>query len=122
MQITGVRGKGQVDPLQGQGIHADGCQALSIMVVSRHNVTGADNHLYADKAGTRPVADATLDPGDILHLRDDRLYHSVDAITQQNAEEPFERFIIIINSRFVDPFQNRVLRRHFPDAVLNEAS
>ncbi|MDT8896198.1 2OG-Fe dioxygenase family protein [Halomonas sp. I1] len=121
MQITGVRGEGQVDPLQGQGIHADGCKALSIMVVSRHNVTGADNHLYVDKAGTRPVADATLDPGDILHLRDDRLYHSVDAITQQDTEEPFERFIIIINSRFVDPFQNHILRRHFPDAVLNEA-
>ncbi|MDR5858314.1 2OG-Fe dioxygenase family protein [Halomonas eurihalina] len=121
MQITGVRGEDRIDPLQGQGIHADGCKALSIMVVSRRNVTGAGNHLYVDKAGTQPVAEVTLDPGGILHLRDDRLYHSVDAITQQDADQPFERFIIIINSRFVDPFQNRILRRHFPDAVLNEA-
>ncbi|GHE19813.1 2OG-Fe dioxygenase family protein [Halomonas urumqiensis] len=120
MQITGVRGNGQVDPLQGQGIHADGCKALSIMVVNRENVTGAENHLYADKAGTQPLTDNTLAPGDILHLRDDRLYHSVDGISQQDPQAPFERFIIIINSRFVDEFQNRMLRRHFPDAVLNE--
>lgn len=120
MQITGVRGEGQVDPLQGQGIHADGCKALSILVMNRENVTGAENHLYADKAGTRPLTDVTLAPGDILHLRDDRLFHSVDGIRQLEPSSPFERFIIIINSRFVDPFQNRILRRHFPDAVLNE--
>ncbi|GED21893.1 2OG-Fe dioxygenase family protein [Halomonas halmophila] len=120
MQITGVRGEGKIDPLQGQGIHADGCKALSIMVVSRQNLVGADNHLYTDKAGTELVANATLAPGDILHLRDDRLYHSVDAITQQAPHQAFERFIIIINSRFVDPYQNRILRRHFPDAILNE--
>ncbi|MCI0511080.1 hypothetical protein C8E00_10956 [Chromohalobacter marismortui] len=120
MQITGVRGEGMIDPLQGQGIHADGCKALSILVVSRRNVAGGDNHLYADKAGTFPVADATLAPGDILHLRDDRLFHSVDGIHQEDVGAPFERFIIIINSRFVDEFQNRILRRHFPEAVLNE--
>lgn len=120
MQITGVRGEGRIDPLQGQGIHADGCKALSILVVSRHNVGGGDNHLYADKAGACPVADAVLAPGDILHLRDDHLFHSVDAIHQEDTEAPFERFIIIINSRFVDPFQNQILRRHFPEAVLNE--
>jgi len=120
MQITGVRGEGQVDPLQGQGIHADGCKALSILVMNRENVTGAESHLYADKAGTRPLTDITLAPGDILHLRDDRLFHSVDGIRQLDPSAPFERFIIIINSRFVDDFQNRILRRHFPDAVLNE--
>ncbi|MGJ7461923.1 2OG-Fe dioxygenase family protein [Halomonas sp. MA07-2] len=120
MQITGVRGEGQVDPLQGQGIHADGCKALSILVMNRENVTGGENHLYADKAGTRPLTDVTLAPGDILHLRDDHLFHSIDGIGQQDPDVPFERFIIIINSRFVDEFQNRMLRRHFPDAVLNE--
>ncbi|MFG6158283.1 2OG-Fe dioxygenase family protein [Halomonas sp. 1390] len=122
MQITGVRGEGMVDPLQGQGIHADGCQALSVMVLSRDNVAGAENHLYADKGGTHPLADTTLAPGDILHLRDDRLFHSVDAITQHDEEAPFERFVIIINSRFVDEFQNRILRRHFPEALLHEPS
>lgn len=120
MQITGVRGEGQVDPLQGQGIHADGCKALSILVVTRENVAGGENHLYADKAGKQPLTDATLAPGEILHLRDDRLFHSVDGLAQQDPEAPFERFIVIINSRFVDEFQNRILRRHFPDAVLNE--
>lgn len=119
MQITGVRGKGQVDPLQGQGIHADGCKALSIMVVNRENVTGAENHLYLDKAGQHPIAHTTLAPGEVLHLRDDRIYHSVDGIRQLDETRPFERFIIIINSRFVDEFQNRILRRHFPEAVLH---
>ncbi|MDP4556512.1 2OG-Fe dioxygenase family protein [Halomonas meridiana] len=121
MQITGVRGEGRVDPLQGQGIHADGCKALSILVLNRENVAGAENHLYADKAGTQPLVDITLNPGDILHLRDDRLFHSVDGIAQLDSEAPFERFIIIINSRFVDDFQNRMLRRYFPEAVLNES-
>ncbi|MFQ3788156.1 2OG-Fe dioxygenase family protein [Halomonas sp. A29] len=120
MQITGVRGKGHVDPLQGQGIHADGCKALSIMVLQRENVSGGNNHLYADQAGTQPLMEATLQEGDILHLHDDRLYHSIDGIAQQVPDAAFERFIIIINSRFVDEFQNRILRRHFPDAVLNE--
>ncbi|MCE8034654.1 MAG: 2OG-Fe dioxygenase family protein [Halomonas sp.] len=120
MQITGVRGKGLVDPLQGQGIHADGCKALSILVLKRENVTGGTNHLFADGDGTLPLLDATLAEGDILHLHDDRLYHSIDGISQLDPEAPFERFIIIINSRFVDDFQNRILRRHFPHAVLNE--
>ncbi|TFH88207.1 hypothetical protein EQG41_04695 [Billgrantia azerbaijanica] len=121
MQITGVRGEGQVDPLQGQGIHADGCKALSILVLTRDNVAGAENHLYADKVGTRPLRHTTLAPGEVLHLRDDHLFHSVDGISQQDPTAPFERFIIIINSRFVDAFQNRILRRYFPDAVLNES-
>ena len=121
MQITGVRGEGNIDPLQGQGIHADGCKALSILVINRENVAGGENHLYADKAGTQPLADITLNPGDILHLSDDRLFHSVDGIEQLDSKAPFERFIIIINSRFVDDFQNRMLRRHFPEAVLNES-
>ncbi|XKE43957.1 2OG-Fe dioxygenase family protein [Halomonas organivorans] len=120
MQITGARGEGHIDPLQGQGIHADGCKALSILVLSRRNVLGADSHLYEDKAGSRPLVDTTLMPGDILHLRDDRLFHSVDPLTQLDPGLPFERFVIIINGRFVDDFQNRILRRHFPQAVLNK--
>ncbi|BBI50435.1 hypothetical protein HORIV_28560 [Vreelandella olivaria] len=65
------------------------------------------------------MVDITLDPGDILHLRDDRLFHSVGGIEQLDSKAPFERFIIIINSRFVDDFQNRMLRRFFPEAILN---
>ncbi|UYG06187.1 2OG-Fe dioxygenase family protein [Halomonas sp. M4R1S46] len=120
-QINGVRGETALDPLQGQGIHADGCNALSIMVLTRHNVTGGRNRLYADKAGTRQLADMSLTPGDVLHLRDDKLFHSVDTITAEEPSASFERFIIIINSRFVDPFQNRILRRHFPEAILHGA-
>ena len=37
------------------------------------------------------------------------------------ARRPSSGFIIIINSRFVDDFQNRMLRRYFPEAVLNES-
>lgn len=84
-------------------------------------MAGAENHLYADKAGTNSLVDITLNPGDILHLSDDRLFHSVDGIEQLDSEAPFERFIIIINSRFVDDFQNRMLRRYFPEAILNES-
>ncbi|GHC30053.1 2OG-Fe dioxygenase family protein [Aidingimonas halophila] len=120
MQITGVRGKGKLDPLQGQGIHADGCKYLSILVLNRDNVSGGNSHLYADKAGTLPLMSRVLAPGEILHIRDDQLFHSADGLAQQDTSTPYERFIIIINSRFVDGFQNRMLRRHFPDAVLND--
>lgn len=119
-QITGVRGKGELDPLQGQGIHADGCKYLSILVINRENVSGATNRLYAEKTGQKELAELMLEPGQILHIRDDKLFHSVDRITQVNNEAPFERFIVIINSCFVDGFQNRMLRRHFPTAVLND--
>ena len=108
-----------IDPLQGQGIHADGCKFLSILVINRDNVDGATNRLYADKTGQQPLLEHVTEPGQILHLHDDRLFHSVDAMTQRDPSRPFERFIIIINSRFVDGFQNRMLRRHFPDAVLH---
>lgn len=118
-QINGIKGKGKQDPLQGQGIHADGCHYLSIMVINRENVEGATNHLYVDKEGRHKLAEIRLAPGEILHLRDDRLFHSIDHITQRDEALPYERFIVIINSRFVDDFQNRMLRRHFPDAVIN---
>ncbi|TYQ26456.1 2OG-Fe dioxygenase family protein [Pseudanabaena sp. UWO311] len=118
MQITGVRGNGQIDPLQGQGIHADGCTALSIVLLSRENVYGATNYLYNDKEGTQPIATVVLNAGDILHLCDDKLFHNVDRITEQFPDVPFERFVIIINSRFVDNFQNDELRKCFPSAVL----
>lgn len=121
MQITGVRGKGHADPLQGQGIHADGCKFLSILVVSRENVSGATSHLYADKAGTDVLKEGVLNPGEVLHIRDDQLFHSAGVMGQEDITKPFERFIIIINSCFVDGFQNRMLRRYFPNAVLNDA-
>ncbi|WP_106475635.1 2OG-Fe dioxygenase family protein [Phytohalomonas tamaricis] len=120
MQITGVKGTEKLDPLQGQGIHADGCQCLSILVLSRENVRGADSYLYADKAGEQLLTRQVLEPGNILHLYDDRLFHGADSLEQEDPTAPYERFIIIINSRFVDSFQNRMLRRHFPHAVLND--
>lgn len=120
MQITGVRGDGTIDPLQGQGIHADGCKYLSILVLNRENVSGAINTLYQDKAGKELLTTTELAPGEVLHIHDDQLFHSVSSITQENAGEHFERFIIIINCSFIDEFQNRMLRRHFPDAVLND--
>ncbi|TKD64431.1 hypothetical protein FBG13_04120 [Cobetia marina] len=120
MQITGVRGDGTIDPLQGQGIHADGCKYLSILVLNRENVSGAINTLYRDKAGSELLATTELAPGEVLHIHDDQLFHSVSSITQDNAGQHFERFIIIINCSFIDEFQNRMLRRHFPGAVLND--
>ncbi|QJQ94045.1 MULTISPECIES: 2OG-Fe dioxygenase family protein [Halomonadaceae] len=119
MQITGVRGKQDTDPLQGQGIHADGCKHLSILVLKRENLVGANSQLYADKAGTRLLTEQVLTPGEVLHLHDDKLFHSVTGISREKADVPYERFIVIINSSFVDGFQNRMLRRHFPHAVLN---
>ncbi len=119
MQLNGVRGETLLDPLQGQGIHADGCTALSILVINRENVSGGENHLYADRAGTQPLQDIIMKPGEVMHLCDDKLYHSVDPMCQEDPDKPFERFVVIINTRFVDDFQNFILRRHFPDAVLH---
>ncbi|MHC9034702.1 2OG-Fe dioxygenase family protein, partial [Cobetia marina] len=75
---------------------------------------------YRDKAGSELLATTELAPGEVLHIHDDQLFHSVSSITQDNAGQHFERFIIIINCSFIDEFQNRMLRRHFPGAVLND--
>ncbi|BBB27159.1 2OG-Fe dioxygenase family protein [Amphritea japonica] len=120
MQINGVRGDKLTDPLQGQGIHKDGSKFLSVLVINRENVRGATSSLSFDKQGQHEIISADLAPGEILHIRDDQIYHSVGSLQPQDESQPFERFIIIINCRFNDQFQNRVLREHFPGAVLNE--
>jgi len=120
MQINGIKGEQLLDPLQGQGTHQDGSQFLSVLVLNRKNVTGGKNTLSLDKQAKYPITEAILAPGDIIHIRDNKIYHNVSSIEPLNKYLPFERFIIIINSRFNDPFQNKVLREHFPDVVLNE--
>lgn len=118
MQINGVKGNHPLDPLQGQGIHQDGSHFLSILVINRKNVVGGTNTLYSDKTGRHPMTETTLVPGEVMHIRDDQIFHNISQIQPLNKNVPFERFIIIINSRFNDPFQNKVLRQHFPDAIL----
>ena len=120
MQINGVRGDELTDPLQGQGIHKDGSQFLSVLVINRENVNGATSSLSFDKQGRQEIISADLAPGEILHIKDDQIYHSVSSLKPLDTSQPFERFIIIINCRFNDQFQNRILREHFPGAVLNE--
>tara|TARA_R110001583_G_scaffold169604_1_gene322451 strand:+ start:1186 stop:1977 length:792 start_codon:yes stop_codon:yes gene_type:complete len=120
MQINGIKGDQAIDPLQGQGIHQDGSQFLSILVLSRENVTGGENTLYEDKAGQRQITHTTLLPGEIMHIRDNEVFHNISSVQPLDNNVPFERFIIIINCRFNDPFQNRILRQHFPDVVLNQ--
>ncbi|GHA92689.1 2OG-Fe dioxygenase family protein [Modicisalibacter luteus] len=119
VQISGIRGWAAQDPLQGQGIHADGCKYLSILVLNRENISGGTNHVYRDKQGTQPLAACEMSPGEILHLRDDKVFHGADTLSPATPGVPFERFIVIINSCFTDGFQNRMLRRHFPQAILN---
>lgn len=121
MQITGVKGKQSLDPLQGQGIHQDGSQFLSILVINRENVTGGLNTIYKDKAGKQLIADSTLAPGEMMHIRDNEVFHNISSVQPLDQQQPFERFIIIINARFNDTFQNRILRQHFPDAVLHNS-
>ena len=120
MQINGVKGDQALDPLQGQGIHQDGSQFLSILVLSRENVTGGFNTLYQDKAGQHQITHTTLAPGEVMHIRDNQVFHSVSSVQPLNNNQPFERFIIIINCRFNDPFQNKILRQYFPDVILNQ--
>ena len=120
MQINGVKGNGILDPLQGQGIHQDGSHFLSILVLNRENVIGGTNALYCDKAGNHPITEATLAPGEVIHIRDEKIFHNITQVQPRNNKAPFERFVIIINSRFNDSFQNRILRHHFPEAVLHK--
>lgn len=119
MQINGIRGQQLLDPLQGQGIHQDGSQFLSILVLNRNNVAGGSNALFKDKAGLHTITEVTLEPGEILHVRDNEVFHNVSEICPINNDTPFERFIIIINSRFNDKLQNKILKNHYPEAVLN---
>ena len=121
MQINGVRGNALTDPLQGQGVHKDGSRFLSVLVINRDNVSGGTSQLSFDKQGEQAIISGDLSPGEILHIRDDQIYHSVSGVQPLNADLPFERFIIIINCRFNDQFQNRILREYIPGAVLNQS-
>ena len=119
LQINGIRGKGIIDPLQGQGVHQDGSKYLSVLVINRDNVQGAKSYIYDKKTSTSPLAEVILNPGEILHLKDDEIFHDVSEIQPSNPDMDFERFIIIINSCFNDEFQNQVLKDYFPDVVIS---
>lgn len=113
-QINGIKGMSSCDPLQGQGIHQDGSRCLSVLVISRQNVAGGENTLFYDKAGTQLIKKTTLSEGEILHVRDHKIFHNISTLIPQNLGEYYQRFVIIINSRFNDPFQKSILQQHAP--------
>lgn len=113
-QINGIKGTHACDPLQGQGIHQDGSQCLSVLVVSRQNVSGGENTLFHDKSGKQLIKKTTLNEGEILHLHDHKLYHNISTLLPTQRDNYYQRFVIIINSRFNDPFQKSVLKEYAP--------
>lgn len=66
----------------GQGIHTDGVENVSIMVLEKENLKGPTNHFYLPREGDaakleRPLTEAELQIGDMVHFHDNKCYHKV---------------------------------------------
>jgi histidine decarboxylase len=58
-----------------EGIHRDGVDLVGIFSVDRHDIDGAETHLYPSKEGKQPVLSKVLYPGEFLVFKDDQYFH-----------------------------------------------
>jgi 2-keto-4-pentenoate hydratase/2-oxohepta-3-ene-1,7-dioic acid hydratase in catechol pathway len=76
-----------------EGIHQDGTDFLTLHMVCRHNVEGAETTLY-DRS-RNPIWRHTLrDPWDSLILEDPRLFHGVTAARSADGTTPGTRDLL----------------------------
>jgi hypothetical protein len=67
-----------------EGIHQDGTDFLTLHLVRRHNIVGAESTIY--DLGRRPIQHYTMrDPLDSLILEDPRIMHGVTAVYPADA-------------------------------------
>lgn len=59
--------------------HQDGFDFVGIFCIDRHNLIGAETHLYEDP-NAAPIFAKELQPGEFVLVNDRRLYHSTSGI------------------------------------------
>jgi hypothetical protein len=76
MRIITAKEHTQVSP---EGVHRDGYDFISMIGISRHNVTGGNLLVYADKDGDHFLS-MPLAAGEVITLDDNKLWHNASAI------------------------------------------
>jgi len=66
-------------PVSPEGVHRDGYDCISMVGISRHNVTGGHLLVYADKEGDHFLS-IPLDAGQVVTLDDSKLWHNASPI------------------------------------------
>ncbi|ODN43067.1 2OG-Fe dioxygenase family protein [Piscirickettsia litoralis] len=70
-----------------EGIHRDAVNHVGIFCINRHKVTAGETHIYTDKAGARPpVVRKILEPGEMLIIDDNEVFHFTDAVKPTDNE------------------------------------
>ena len=95
-QIRIVSGEGAIGKPSPEGIHRDGHDYVSQVLISKNNVKGGISRLYNDKK--LKIASILLDaPLDTILIKDGDLYHDVTPITAINNSFPFQRDMLLID-------------------------
>jgi hypothetical protein len=79
-----------------EGIHQDGFDWVGIFCVDRHNVVGADTHLYRAK-DQPPIFSRELQPGEAVFVNDREVFHYTDPVHPRVAG-PGHRDVFVITA------------------------
>ncbi|MBA2480322.1 MAG: 2OG-Fe dioxygenase family protein [Planctomycetes bacterium] len=79
-----------------EGIHQDGFDHVGIFCVERHDIVGANTHLYRDKGGP-PIFSRALQPGEAVFTNDRTVYHFTDPV-RPSADHPGHRDVFVITA------------------------
>jgi hypothetical protein len=77
-----------------EGIHQDGFDYVGIYCIDRDNVTGANTHLYRDKAQP-PIFSRELQPGEAVYVNDREVFHYTDPVHPRVAGEGHRDVFVI---------------------------
>jgi hypothetical protein len=79
-----------------EGIHKDGFDFVGIFCIARHNVIGAETHLYRDKAQP-PIFNRALQPGEVVFTNDRAVFHYTDTV-RPATPAPGHRDVFVITA------------------------
>jgi hypothetical protein len=79
-----------------EGIHKDGFDYVGIFCVERHDVVGANTHLYRDKEAP-PIFSRELQPGEVVFTDDRAVFHYTDPV-RPSARHPGHRDVFVITA------------------------
>jgi len=78
-----------------EGIHRDGADFILIMVLNRHNITGAVNHIY-DDAKHLVFGGILENQGDALLIDDRKVWHGVSEVYPLDENQSAYRDVLVL--------------------------
>lgn len=79
-----------------EGIHKDGFDFVGIFCIDRHNVIGAETHLYRDK-NQPPIFNRALQPGEVVFTNDRTVFHYTEPVRPEK-NGPGHRDVFVITA------------------------